>query len=121
VESISVRQVVFVRFPFLGLSDSKLRPAPVLAQANREDWWLCQITSKEYQDPYAIALFESDFENQALPFKSYIHPSKFFTAHSSLIQKTVGLVKLSKHQRVIDKMVTLLQLGHYSTLEIESE
>ena len=36
--------VVLVRFPFSGLSQTKLRPAIVLADAGRGDLVLCQVT-----------------------------------------------------------------------------
>jgi mRNA interferase MazF len=43
-------QVVLVRFPFSDLTRSKLRPAVVLANVGRNDWVLCQVTSKPYAD-----------------------------------------------------------------------
>jgi mRNA interferase MazF len=36
--------VVLVRFPFSDLSQTKLRPAVVRADAGRGDWVLCQVT-----------------------------------------------------------------------------
>jgi hypothetical protein len=51
--------VVLVRFPFSDLSQSKLRPAVVLANAGRGDRILCQVTSKPYGDARAIELDES--------------------------------------------------------------
>lgn len=48
--------VVLVPFPFSDLSRTKLRPAIVIANVGRDDWVLCQITSKAYGDPGAIAL-----------------------------------------------------------------
>jgi mRNA interferase MazF len=41
----SVGAVVLVPFPFSDLSQSKRRPAVVLADVGRNDWILCQITS----------------------------------------------------------------------------
>ena len=46
--------VVLVRFPFSDLSQTKLRPAVVLANAGRGDWILCQVTSKPYADSAAV-------------------------------------------------------------------
>jgi len=46
--------VVLVRFPFSDLSQTKLRPAIVLANAGRGDWILCQVTSKSYADSAAV-------------------------------------------------------------------
>jgi mRNA interferase MazF len=63
--------VVIVEFPFSDLSDKKLRPAVVLAQANRQDWFLCQITSNAGIDEKAIELKETDFAVGSLRQKSF--------------------------------------------------
>ncbi len=52
----SAGAIVLVRFPFSDLSRSKLRPAVVLAEAGRDDWILCQITSKPYSDARSIQI-----------------------------------------------------------------
>ena len=52
----AIGRVVLVPFPFSDLSQAKLQPAVVLADTDREDWILCQITSNPYGDPRAIAL-----------------------------------------------------------------
>ena len=44
----STGAVVLLPFPFSDLSRSKLRPAVILADAGRDDWILCQITSNPY-------------------------------------------------------------------------
>ncbi len=46
--------IVLVNFPFSDLSAAKLRPAIVLASAERDDWILCQLTSNPYSDPNAV-------------------------------------------------------------------
>ncbi len=53
---LSAGFVVLVRFPFSGLSQTKLRPAVVLADAGRGDWILCQATSKPYADGAAVVM-----------------------------------------------------------------
>ena len=55
-------KVVLVPFPFSNLSQSKLRPAIVLADAGRQDWILCQVTSKPYGDTRAVLLNDNGFE-----------------------------------------------------------
>ena len=57
----SIGGVVTVRFPFSDLSDSKLRPALVLADAGLRDWVLCQLTSNAYADLLAIRLENEDY------------------------------------------------------------
>jgi hypothetical protein len=47
----AIGAVVLVRFPFSDLSQSKLRPAVVLADVGRGDRILWPVTSKPYGDP----------------------------------------------------------------------
>ncbi|HEY5894361.1 MAG TPA: hypothetical protein VIT91_14140 [Chthoniobacterales bacterium] len=76
--------VVLVPFPFSDLSQSKRRPTVVLANVERGDWILCQVTSKPYADARAVELTDADFEHGSLRLVSYARPAKLFTAHESL-------------------------------------
>ena len=76
----AIGAVVLVRFPFSDLSQSKLRPAVVLANAGRGDQILCQVTSKPYGDPGAIELDDTAFASGSLRVTSYARPGKLFTA-----------------------------------------
>ncbi len=42
----TIGAVVLIPFPFSGLSQSKLRPAIVLADVGKGDWVLCQVRYK---------------------------------------------------------------------------
>lgn len=68
--------VVLVRFPYSDLSQTKLRPAVVLADAGRGDWILCQVTSKPYGDTRAIRLEDTSFSAGSLRVLSYARPGK---------------------------------------------
>jgi hypothetical protein len=46
----------------------------VLADAGREDWILCQITSKPYGDTHAIPLEIGDVAHGSLRLTSYVRP-----------------------------------------------
>ncbi len=85
--------VVVVPFPFSDLSQAKLRPAVILADAGRGDWILCQITSNPYGDPRAIELSERGFREGSLRVRSYARPGKLFTANHSLIAGRVGALR----------------------------
>lgn len=71
--------VVLVRFPFSDLSQAKLRPTVVLANAGRGDWILCQVTSNPYSDARAITLVDASFATGSLRVTSYARPGKLFT------------------------------------------
>ncbi|MCX6680662.1 MAG: hypothetical protein NTX42_09920 [Methanothrix sp.] len=46
--------VVVVPFPFSDLTEAKRRPALVLAELDGDDRILCQITSQQFRDRYAV-------------------------------------------------------------------
>jgi mRNA interferase MazF len=56
--------VVLIAFPFSDLSRTKLRPAVILAELDRDDYILCQITSQSYIDTRAIILDQKDWQIQ---------------------------------------------------------
>lgn len=107
--SPSVGAVVLVRFPFSDLSASKLRPAVVLANVERGDWILCQITSNAYADTRAVEIDESDFASGSLLRTSYARPGKLFSANTSLMQRIAGELKQSKLTAVVDAVITILR------------
>jgi mRNA interferase MazF len=104
-------QVVLVPFPFSDLSQAKMRPAVVLADAGRNDWILCQVTSNPYGDEKAIAITEKDFQNGSLRVTSYARPGKLFTANASLIAETAGALKKAKIRKLVDSVIEILQKG----------
>ena len=108
---ISVADIVFVSFPFSNLSNTKLRPALVLAYAQRNDWVLCQITSKSYGDNKAICINETSYSCGSLELISYIRPSKLFTANEEIIIKNVASLKKEVHQKVISRIQEILING----------
>lgn len=92
----SAGQIVILPFPFSDLSASKIRPAAVLARANKNDWILCQITSNAYGDTLGIELAKEDFDSGMLQLTSYARPTKLFTANSSLFLSVEGLLSKPK-------------------------
>jgi len=101
--------VVLVPFPFSDLSQTKLRPALVLAEAGRGDWVLCQITSKPYGDAKAIEVKDDSLQTGALRVISYARPGKLFTANDSLIVTQVGILKAEKFKQIIEAVTDLFQ------------
>jgi len=98
--SPAVGKVVLIRFPFSDFSKSKLRPAAIVADAGRDDWVLCQITSKPYGDPRAIHIGDDSFEKGSLRVDSFLRPGKLFTANSSLFLGEAGSLKKSSIQEI---------------------
>lgn len=101
--------VVLVPFPFSDPSQSKLRPAIVLADAGRGDVVLCQVTSNAYADPLAIGISAADFSAGSLSQVSYVRPGKLFTASSSLVVRQVAELAPAIRTRVTDAVIHLLR------------
>ncbi|MBN1803115.1 MAG: type II toxin-antitoxin system PemK/MazF family toxin [Candidatus Lokiarchaeota archaeon] len=101
--------VVVVTFPFSDLSNAKRRPALVIANLIGNDLILCQITSKDVSDTYAIALNETDFKTGSLNKPSNIRPNRIFTADSRIILYQVGKVLDAKIKEVTGKIIQIVQ------------
>lgn len=105
----SKRSIVLIRFPFSDLSKSKLRPALVIASTVKDDYILCQITSKNYGDIKSIKLIDSDFEIGSLRKTSFIRYTKIFTANNSIIFTELGILKEKKFDKIIDSLIEFLK------------
>jgi mRNA interferase MazF len=103
-------EVVVAPFPFSDLSASKKRPALVVATLTGDDVILCQITSKNIADSYALAITNSDFTSGSLPQNSNIRPNRLSTADSNIILYRAGILSQKKVQEVIKKLVQILSI-----------
>ncbi len=81
----------------------------VISALEGDDVILCQITSKAIRDNYAISLENNDFETGNLKQSSNIRPNRIFTADSHIILYRVGNLKKEKIDKVIDKIVEVIQ------------
>jgi mRNA interferase MazF len=109
--SPAVGKVILVPFPFSDFSQSKLRPAVVLADAGRGDWILCQVTSNPYGDPSAISITDECFNQGSLRISSFARPGKLFTASFGLILSKVGNPKANVARQIIKAIIMILQSG----------
>ena len=111
MEALAAGSVILIPFPFSELSQSKIRPALVLANAERGDWILCQITSKPYADKRAVQLDEADFTGGGLELTSYVRPGKIFTANEALMIETVGQLRTETFRVVLKAVAELFLLN----------
>ena len=101
--------VVVIPFPFSDLSQAKRRPALVVTDLISEYLILCQITSQNVSDKYAISLNDGDFQSGSLKRKSNIRPNRIFTADANIILYKIGHVKNDKLDEVINKIIQIVQ------------
>jgi len=101
--------VVVVPFPFSDLTQAKRRPALVAAQLEGDDLILCQITSQQVRDQYALALGDEDFATGGLRQPSNIRPNRLFTADQHIVLYQIGHLKKPRIDAVISKIVEILR------------
>lgn len=98
-------EVVVIPFPYSDLTNTKKRPAFVLANLKGDDIILCQITSQYTKDNYSVELTDNDFKTGTLLKPSNIRPNRIFTADEKIIERKIGLVKNKKINEVIDMLI----------------
>jgi mRNA interferase MazF len=100
--------IVVIPFPFSDLSGSKKRPALVLADLQGDDIILCQITSQQTKDKYAIAIIDNDFRTGKLISPSNIRPNRIFTADKNIIIRKAASINEDAVNSVIQKVISIL-------------
>ena len=73
-----------------------------------DDLILCQITSQNLTDSYAVAINNKDFETGVLIKPSNIRPNRIFTADQSIILSIAGHLKSIKTNQAIAKVIEIL-------------
>ena len=101
--------VVVVPFPFSDLTYAKRRPALVLAALGGDDLILCQITSRNLQDHYAVSLDGSDFQSGSLRQQSNLRPNRVFTADRHIVLYVAGHLADEKTAEAVERLVAILR------------
>lgn len=101
--------IVVIPFPFSDLTCTKRRPALVLTQLAGDDVILCQITSQNISDEYAISINDSDFERGRLNRPSNVRSNRIFTVDSHIILYQVGTLKSEKLLEIVAKVVSIIR------------
>ncbi len=101
--------VVVVPFPFSDLTQAKRRPALVVATLQGNDVILCQITSQQVTDSYAVIIEASDFTVGGLNQVSNVRPNRLFTADQNIILYKAGQLTPAKLGEVIAAIIQILQ------------
>lgn len=102
-------EVVVIPFPFSDLTQTKRRPALVVADLDGDDIILCQITSQQINDKYSIQINDDDFDKGTLKQTSNIRPNRIFTADSNIVLYSIGHIKMEKLKEVSEKIIEIIQ------------
>ncbi len=70
---------------------------------------LCQITSRQVRDSYAVPLDDSDFSEGGLRHPSNVRPNRIFTADRHIILYRIGELKPEKLDEVIGRITAILK------------
>ena len=99
--ALSKGDIVLVQFPFSDLSQTKLRPALILAVSSSiDEITLCFISSQKVQrlspDEFAIPESDDEFLQTGLKTNSKVRVTRIITLERKLIMRKIG--KLGKKQ-----------------------
>jgi mRNA interferase MazF len=109
VGTFTTKSIVLIPFPFSELSNTKLRPAVILASLEHGDYILCQITSKVYTDSRAVPINLEDYATGSLDRISYARPGKLFTANEKLLLRSVGVLGDKKFSEIREAVMAIFR------------
>jgi mRNA interferase MazF len=101
--------VVVLPFPFSDLTQTKRRPAIIIAELEGDDRILCQITSQHFHDAYSVQINDTDFKEGSLKKVSNVRPNRIFTADSKIILYRAGCLKADKVLNIIESVIEILK------------
>ena len=107
VEYFTKGDVIVNNYPFSDGSNSKKRPALVVATFGN-NIIVCVITSKSGREK-EIKLEDEDFLIGKLNLISYIHPDAIYTAKKSTVIRKLGSLKDGKINEVTTAIIEILQ------------
>lgn len=95
-------------FPFSDLTNTKVRPALVLADLDGQDIVLCQVTSQIQYDENCVDINNSDFIARGLRQASFVRTNKLFTATKKSILNIEGKIDAKKQAEVVKQIIRLI-------------
>ena len=101
--------IVIIPFPFSDLTQNKRCPALIISVLNGDDVILCQITSQNVQDNYAIQIKDKDFKTGELKQVSNIKPNRIFTADKHIVLYKAASLKDKKFNKVLDRLIEIIK------------
>ena len=81
----------------------------VAADLIGDDLVLCQITSRQPSDVYAVEIDEADFLEGGLKRPSYVRTNRLFTADRRIIAYKAGRLRSTKLLDITKAIISLLE------------
>ncbi len=110
MERFVAGDIIVVSFPYTDLSQTRKRPALILANLEGDDIVICEITSRIRKDSYVVFLKNEDLEFGSLKTKSIIRPNRLLTINKNKINYKFGKIKQEKLEEVFDKLKAVFRL-----------
>lgn len=101
--------VVIMDFPFSNLIQVKRRPALIIKISKGDDFIVCQITGKSYENSIEIIINKKDFKEGGLKVDSYLRLDKILSIEKSLIKYKAGSLKQEKFNHILDSVCHYLK------------
>lgn len=109
LETLQQGSVVSVLFPFSDASDTKRRPAFLIAPSDRNNFIFCPITSQSGRIE-EIMITDLDFQSGKLNISPcYIRPNIIATIHRDNVIRQIAVLKQDKIDEIIDRIIIILQ------------
>ena len=110
MERFVAGDIIVVSFPYTDLSETRKRPALILANLEGDDIVICEITSRQRKDPYVVSLENKELESGSLRTKSIIRPNRLLTLEKSKVNYKFGKIKAEKLEEVFGKLKVIFRL-----------
>lgn len=107
------QDIVWVRFPFSNMQDSKFRPALVLSHdsynKNSLDIVACSITSKLGKKEFSVLIDDSNLSRGKMTLKSNIRADKVSSIEKDMIVKSFARLNDETYDLVVDEIDRLIK------------
>ena len=109
MEGFIAGDIVAINYPFTDLSSFKSRPALLIAKVNENDFIICQITSKIYDEGITIKIDDNDISEGKLNKVSFVLPAKLFTSDSRLFKYKICKLNSEKLREIKEQIIKIIR------------
>ena len=109
------QDIVWVRFPYSDLKESKFRPALVVScndyNKNHLDVLVCAVTSNLGEKEHSVLIDKSNVSSGKMPVKSRIRADKIMHIENSLIAGVLAKIDNKTFDELVQEIVRLVKRG----------